>query len=87
MILAHKTRTALLRRLLLAALPLAAACAALIPKAFVRAPEGIGERALKPGAAVADFALPATAGEGGEVRLSRLLEKGPAVLVFYRGQW
>jgi len=40
---------------------------------------------LKPGDAAPDFELPDA--DGNIVRLSSLLEKGPVVVVFYRGVW
>lgn len=45
-----------------------------------RAEEAVGEGDQAP-----DFSLPST--EGGEVALSDLLARGPAVLNFYRGRW
>ena len=44
-----------------------------------------GESALKEGDIATDFSLPNVKGE--EIRLSKLLEKGPVVLNFYRGGW
>ena len=49
------------------------------------AASGIAERALKVGERAPDFTLPNAL--GGPVTLSRLLEQGPAVVTFYRGEW
>ena len=46
---------------------------------------GIAERALGEGDQAPDFELPNAVGV--PVRLSSLLEKGPVILSFYRGQW
>ena len=46
---------------------------------------GVVEHALKPGATAPDFILPDAQGQ--PVRLFSLLEKGPVVLIFYRGGW
>ena len=46
---------------------------------------GIAERALKVGDRAPDFTLPNALGS--PVTLSRLLEQGPAVVTFYRGDW
>jgi len=46
---------------------------------------GILKHAPKPGDKAPDFTLEST--EGKAVTLSRLLEKGPVVLGFYRGRW
>jgi hypothetical protein len=46
---------------------------------------GISERALKQGQQMPDFSLPAAA--GGTVRLTEILDSGPAVVFFYRGSW
>ena len=45
----------------------------------------VGEHGLKPGATVPRFSLPSATGE--TVEITQLLEKGPVVLVFYRGGW
>jgi hypothetical protein len=47
-------------------------------------PPGIGERAPAVGARAPDLTLASTQGE---VALSARLADGPAVLVFYRGDW
>ncbi len=49
------------------------------------ADSGIAKRALNAGARGPDFTLPDA--RGGTVSLSSLLEKGPAVVTFYRGGW
>jgi peroxiredoxin len=46
---------------------------------------GISEGSLQPGDFAPDFQLPDAS--GGEVRLSTELERGPVVVVFYRGGW
>jgi hypothetical protein len=46
---------------------------------------GILEYSPKVGDKAPDFTLENTEGE--EIRLSRLLKKGPVVLGFYRGRW
>src|SRR5437763_13978967 len=46
---------------------------------------GAAENALKEGARAPDFMLPDA--RGNAVRLSPLLEQGPVVITFYRGQW
>lgn len=46
---------------------------------------GIYYRAVKTGDKAPDFTLPSQ--NGNAVTLSKLLEQGPVVLVFYRGQW
>jgi len=46
---------------------------------------GIAAHALTVGAHAPDFALPDATGH--TVRLSDLLERGPVVLTFYRGEW
>jgi peroxiredoxin len=46
---------------------------------------GAAENALKEGAQAPDFMLPDA--RGNMVRLSHLLEQGPVVITFYRGQW
>ncbi len=46
---------------------------------------GIENKALKEGDTAPDFKLPDH--KGGEVSLSELLEKGPVVISFYRGEW
>ena len=46
---------------------------------------GIAERALHEGSKAPDFSLPNVRGE--QVRLSEVLQKGPAVVTFYRGGW
>jgi peroxiredoxin len=46
---------------------------------------GAAENALKEGAQAPDFTLPDARGKA--VRLSHLLEQGPVVMTFYRGQW
>jgi peroxiredoxin len=46
---------------------------------------GAAENALKEGALAPDFMLPDA--RGNVVRLSHLLEQGPIVMSFYRGQW
>ncbi|HXV71635.1 MAG TPA: peroxiredoxin-like family protein [Acidimicrobiia bacterium] len=49
------------------------------------ASSGIADRALAEGDEAPDFELPDANGE--PVRLSELLETGPVILSFYRGQW
>lgn len=49
------------------------------------AQSGIDQRSLRAGSSAPDFALPDQSGE--TVRLSKLLERGPAVVTFYRGGW
>lgn len=49
------------------------------------ADSGIAERALGVGDTAPDFELPNAVGD--QVRLSHLLETGPVILSFYRGQW
>src|SRR5580658_4227885 len=49
------------------------------------AASGLTAHALKVGDTVPDFILPNAQGE--PVRLRGLLEKGPVVIVFYRGGW
>lgn len=49
------------------------------------ADSGIAERALGVGDTAPDFELPDAVGE--MVRLSHLIENGPVILSFYRGQW
>jgi peroxiredoxin len=49
------------------------------------AASGLAARALKVGDPAPDFILPDAQGE--PVRLRALLDKGPVVLVFYRGGW
>ena len=46
---------------------------------------GIMEHTVRVGEKTPDFSLKNT--EGKDVALSNLLEKGPAVLAFYRGNW
>jgi peroxiredoxin len=46
---------------------------------------GIAQGGLQVGASAPDFTLPNHSGE--TVRLSKLLQKGPAVVTFYRGGW
>jgi len=46
---------------------------------------GIAGRALHEGSKAPDFSLPNVRGE--QVRFSEVLQKGPAVLTFYRGGW
>lgn len=46
---------------------------------------GIAEQALRVGGDAPGFTLPEVRGDS--VVLSRVLESGPAVLVFYRGVW
>ena len=46
---------------------------------------GIGDRTLKFGDTVPNFTLPNAIGK--EVELQSLLEEGPVVITFYRGQW
>jgi hypothetical protein len=46
---------------------------------------GILEKILPPGDKAPDFMLPDT--NGTIVNLSSILEKGPLVLTFFRGQW
>jgi peroxiredoxin len=43
------------------------------------------ERILKVGEAVRDFSLPDT--DGTMVNLSAVLSRGPAIVIFYRGDW
>lgn len=49
------------------------------------AASGILDGVLSPGDAAPDFTLPDLTGN--EVTLSGLLERGPAVLTFFRGRW
>lgn len=49
------------------------------------AASGVLERAKNSGDVAPDFTLPDASGE--DVRLSALLEKGPVVMVWYRGEW
>ena len=46
---------------------------------------GIADKALKVGDTVPDFTLPNVRGEA--VTLSDVLDKGPAIVAFYRGAW
>ncbi len=46
---------------------------------------GIAERALPEGAKAPDFTLPNATGR--QVRFAEVLDKGPAVVTFYRGGW
>lgn len=46
---------------------------------------GIADKALKVGDMVPDFTLPNVRGEA--VTLSDVLDKGPAIVAFYRGAW
>jgi len=46
---------------------------------------GAAEKALKEGAQAPDFTLPDASGNA--VTLSHLLEQGPVVITFYRGEW
>lgn len=46
---------------------------------------GIENKALKEGDRAPDFSLPNH--KGGEVSIGALLEKGPVVISFYRGEW
>ena len=46
---------------------------------------GIVDKILKAGASAPDFSLPDA--DGNLVALKGLLEKGPVVISFYRGQW
>ena len=46
---------------------------------------GIAERALHEGNKAPNFSLPNVRGE--QVRFSEVLQKGPAVVTFYRGGW
>lgn len=46
---------------------------------------GIEENVLSPGSPAPDFELPNATGT--PVRLSNLLQRGPAVVSFYRGNW
>lgn len=46
---------------------------------------GIADKALKAGDTVPDFTLPNVRGEA--VTLSDVLDKGPAIVAFYRGAW
>lgn len=46
---------------------------------------GIAEKALKEGATAPDFSTTNVRGE--PVRLAERLERGPAVVTFYRGGW
>ena len=46
---------------------------------------GIAERALHEGSKAPDFSLPNVRGE--QIRFFEVLQKGPAVLTFYRGGW
>lgn len=49
------------------------------------AASGILDGVLSPGDAAPEFTLPDLAGN--EVTLSGLLDRGPAVLTFFRGRW
>lgn len=49
------------------------------------AESGIAERALGEGDVAPDFELPNRVGD--PVRLSKLLESGPVIVSFYRGEW
>ncbi len=46
---------------------------------------GIADKALKVGDTVPDFTLPNVRGEA--VTLSDVLDRGPAIVAFYRGAW
>ena len=46
---------------------------------------GVLEKAVKTGDAAPDFTLPNAVGE--DVKLSALLEEGPVVMIWYRGEW
>ena len=46
---------------------------------------GIADKALKVGDTVPDFTLPNVRGEA--ITLSDVLDKGPAIVAFYRGAW
>ena len=46
---------------------------------------GLVDRILQVGDQAPDFSLPSS--QGGMVRLSDLLRRGPVVLAFYRGHW
>jgi len=46
---------------------------------------GIAEHGLKEGMQAPDFTLPDATGK--QVSLSRLLQQGPVVITFYRGEW
>jgi hypothetical protein len=46
---------------------------------------GLTDRILQVGDQAPDFSLPSS--QGGMVRLSDLLRRGPVVLAFYRGHW
>ena len=46
---------------------------------------GLVDRILQVGDQTPDFSLPSS--QGGMVRLSDLLRRGPVVLAFYRGHW
>jgi hypothetical protein len=46
---------------------------------------GIAERALPEGSKAPDFSLPNVRGE--QIRFSEVLQKGHAVVTFYRGGW
>lgn len=46
---------------------------------------GIAEHGLKEGMQAPDFTLPDATGE--HVSLSHLLQQGPVVITFYRGDW
>lgn len=46
---------------------------------------GTADKALKVGDTVPDFTLPNVRGEA--VTLSDVLDKGPAIVAFYRGAW
>ena len=47
--------------------------------------EAAAANALKEGDKAPDFTLPAASGE--DVTLSRLLQQGPVILIWYRGEW
>jgi peroxiredoxin len=46
---------------------------------------GVGAQAVKEGERAPDFALPDAT--GGKVQLADLLQRGPVVVTFYRGEW
>ncbi|MBI3447705.1 MAG: hypothetical protein HY049_02105 [Acidobacteria bacterium] len=70
--------------LLVAILPAAAIAAVPNPRRQTP-PSGIEGRAVAPGAVAPSFVLESS--QGGTWDLSKALQEGPVVLVFYRGSW